>query len=40
MQKAEVPPRILEILEIKFSKAFKDIPKVLKKFKFLHLLMR
>ena len=31
------PPRILEILEIKFSQTFKDIPKVLKKFKFLHL---
>ena len=31
------PPRILEILEIKFSQTFQDIPKVLKKFKFLHL---
>ena len=36
MRKAKVPPppplpRILEILEIKFSQTFKDIPKVLKK---------
>ena len=42
MQKAKVtppppPPRILEILEIKFSQTFNHIPKVLKKFKFLHL---
>ena len=40
MRKAKVtpsPPRILEILEIKFSQTFKDVLKVLKKFKFLHL---
>ena len=39
MQKAKVipPPRILEILEIKFSETFKNIPKILKNFKFLHL---
>ena len=38
MRKAKVAPtpRILEILEIKFL-TFKDIPKVLKNFKFLHL---
>ena len=33
IQKAKVsppPPRILEILEIKFSQTFNDIPKVLK----------
>ena len=35
--KATPPPlRILEILEIKFSQTFKDIPKALKNFKFLH----
>ena len=40
MRKAKVtppPPRIFEILEIKFSQPFKDIPKVLKNFKSLHL---
>ena len=42
MQKAKVPPpppppRLLETLEIKFSQTFKDIPKVLKNFKFPHL---
>ena len=31
------PPRILQILEIKFSQTSKDVPKVLKNFKFLHL---
>ena len=31
------PPRILEILQIKFSQTFKEIPKVLKNLKFLHL---
>ena len=39
MRKAKVPPppRILEILQIKFSQTFKEIPKVLKNLKFLHL---
>ena len=40
MRKAKFPPpppRMLEILEIKFSQTFKDIPKVLKNFKFLNL---
>ena len=43
MRKANVTPppppptRTLEILEIKFSQTLKDIPKVLKNFKFLHL---
>ena len=31
------PPPPPRILEIKFSQTFKDIPKVLKNFKFLHL---
>ena len=38
MRKAKVTPQtILEILDIKFSQTFKDIPKALKNFKFLHL---
>ena len=37
MRKAKEKLRILDILEIKFSQTFKDIPEVLKNFKFLHL---
>ena len=37
MRKAKVTPPPPRTLEVKFSQIFKDIPKVLKNFKFLHL---
>ena len=37
MRKAKVTPLPPRILEIKFSQTFKDFPKALKNFKFLHL---